>query len=129
MTPEQVERVFTSLGEIKAKIETHGEDIKKIKDTVTGNGHPEQSMVAVMHDTRRIVGELKKCQDIHERRIKALEDNRVRESLTKEVNAETKKRIFAVVSLLFKKNPLAASAISAAITGILTWLGFLISNG
>lgn len=126
MNPEQVERVFISLGEIKATMSEHSRDIKSIKDTVTGNGHPEQSIVAVIHDTRRIVVELKESQEDHATRIKLLEECRAKDAVRKEVSAETKKKIFGFISVIFKKNPVLASAITTALGGLITWLGFIL---
>lgn len=126
MNPEQVERVFVSLGELKAVMSEHSKDIKAIKDTVTGNGHPEQSMVAVIHDTRRIVGDLKASQDDHAARIKLLEDCHAKDVVRKEVSAETKKKIFGFISVIFKKNPVLASAITTALGGLIAWLGFIL---
>jgi hypothetical protein len=124
MNPEQVERVFVSLGELKAVMSEHSKDIKAIKDTVTGNGHPEQSMVAVLHDTRRVVLELRERQNGHEARLKTLEDCRAKEATRKEVSAETKKKIFGFVSVIFKNNPVLASAVTAVLGGLIAWLGF-----
>jgi len=126
MNPEQVERVFISLGEIKATMSEHSKDIKAIKDTVTGNGHPEQSMVAVLHDTRRVVLELRERQNGHEARLKTLEDCRAKEATRKEVSAETKKKIFGFISVIFKKNPVLASAVTTALGGLIAWLGFIL---
>ena len=126
MNPEQVERVFISLGEIKATMSEHSKDIKAIKDTVTGNGHPEQSMVAILHDTKRIVLETRETQKAHEARIKTLEDCRAKDVVRKEVSAETKKKIFGFVSVIFKKNPVLASAITTALGGLIAWLGFIL---
>jgi len=128
MNPEQVERVFISLGEIKATMTEHSRDIKSIKDTVTGNGHPEQSMVSVMHDTRRIVGDLKASQDDHAARIKLLEDCHAKESIEKQVKTETKRKVFAVIGMLFKKNPVVASAITTALGALLTWGGIALGK-
>jgi len=128
MNPEQVERVFISLGEIKATMSEHSRDIKSIKDTVTGNGHPEQSMVAVLHDTRRIVLELRESKEAHAIRIKALEDCSAKKSMETEIKTATKRKVIAVVAALFKKNPILASAITAALGALATWGGFAIES-
>jgi hypothetical protein len=124
MTPEQESQLLQDIGALKANTEAYHSDTKKALNLITGNGRPQDGILYIMTDLRRLH---EKCPVITGElpaRVAALETA----DAVHEAKAPTaKKTLKDIVADIFS-NPVVERAIIIIITGILFtvagWFGF-----
>ncbi len=123
MEEKMVSDLLMAMGRVEATLERHSEDLKTVKETLLGNGHPENSVVSKLDAL--IKSHNSYCPQL-ENRVGALEDDKKEAEIKKEMEPEVTekikkeffKKILKDVFALFKKNPVAA-AIYSIIAGAL----------
>jgi hypothetical protein len=124
MTPEQEAELFIKIGGLDVKIESYHNDTKKALNLITGNGRPEDGILFIVNDIRKMhrtcpvqTGELPD-------RVAKLE---IADAVHEAKDPSAKKNLKGILTDVIA-NPMVERAIIIIVTGILFtiagWFGF-----